>query len=54
MPDTGPNAESNVYQLAFIGLGFQMVGLFLNVIVILFRDMLTGVFTGIFSLFKGP
>jgi hypothetical protein len=51
MPDTTTGQDA--YQLAFIDLGFQVVGVFLNIIVLLFENVMTSVFTGIFNVFKG-
>lgn len=43
----------NPYQLAFIDLGFQVIGVFLNLIVFAFQTLLTGVFQNVFGLFMG-
>lgn len=45
--------EENVFQLAFIDLGFAAVDLFTNIILGLFQSLLTGVFSSIFGALTG-
>ena len=45
--------EENVFQLAFIELAVQAAGIFSNIIVALFQDLLTQVFSGIFGALTG-
>ena len=52
MPDVSTTGQ-DVYQLAFLDLIFQVVGVFLNITVLLFENVLTAVFTGIFGAFTG-
>ncbi len=53
MPDGSTTGGQDVYQLAFLDLIFQVVGVFLNIIVLLFQNVLTGVLQGIFGAFTG-
>ena len=45
--------DENVFQLAFIDLGFAIVELFSNIIVGLFQGVLTQFFTGILDALTG-
>lgn len=43
----------NQFQLAFIDLAFQIVGLILNIFVGLFQGFSTQIFSGLFSALSG-
>ena len=45
--------EEDVFQLAFIDLAFQVVGIFSNIIVSLFQGLLTQVFSGLLGALTG-
>lgn len=50
--DDGTMME-NQFQIALIDLAFQLVGTFLNVLVLVFQQFTTGILEGVFSLFSG-
>ena len=43
----------NQYQLAFVELAFQIVGLVINILVGIFQGFTTQIFSGIFGAFTG-
>lgn len=45
MNTTPTLGDPNSYQLAFIGLAFQIIDIFLSSLVLLFQNFMTGVFS---------
>lgn len=49
----GTAGQENVYQLAFIELAFQAIGVFLNLMVAIFQGFTTDFFQGILGAVTG-
>lgn len=51
--DTIDVGQENGFQLAFFQLGFQVVTIGLNVMLLIMRDLLGGIFGSLLQLFTG-
>jgi hypothetical protein len=51
--DTIDVSQPDGFQLAFIQLGFQAVTVGLNLMLLIMRELLSGIFTSVVQLFTG-